>query len=140
MKILDTPFEYKAPNKAIQPRCDLKVYRLGRGQEMFERRDTYVVVFAEPVGYEGVSVTNAAEYIATQVWALSELRTGDYARVLWIEHYPPGALGHVRGLPEESFDLVTFDWERTPQGPVARRPVWRRVSREWVEELVGEPI
>ena len=137
MKVIDKSLKYPGLHRGQVGRCDLRVYQLGRGQELWNPRSTYVIVFSEPLDYDGLSVTNGCERIATAVWALPELREHDYARVLWVEHYPANYLGG--GYPKkESFDLVTFDWERTANGPVARRPVWHRVNREWVEDLIKE--
>lgn len=133
MKISDFSFKYVMRSKSIQPRCDLRIYEIGRGQPS---ASTKIVVFSEPTdGYQGVSVTNAAEIIASEVKAMMFGDT-DIGHILWIEHYPKGSLGHVRGLPDESFDLVTFSW----RGNTANCPVWHRISREWVETLVGEAI
>ena len=64
-KILETSFEYPAWNRGQIGHCDLRVYQLGRGQELFSPRSTYVVIFAEPLDYDGLSVTNGCERIAT---------------------------------------------------------------------------
>lgn len=136
-KVFDGPFEYTMPWKSIQPRCDLRVYQGGRGQGLGEPRCcTAVVIFSEPIDddYEGVSVTNAAEAIVSAV--ATKYKTGA-TRTIWIEHYPK-TYTHSGG----TFDLVTFDWDIIRQGGGfvmrAGRAVWRRVGREWVEELIGE--
>jgi len=78
----------------------------------------------------GMSVTNAFEYIATQVLCQNRLHPG---RVIWIEHYPERG----RDLPE-TLDLVTLEWSEEPDGWTASHPGWRRVSGELVAELLGE--
>jgi hypothetical protein len=41
---------------------------------------------------------------------------------------------------DESFSLITFEWngDLPAQAGRTRSPDWRRVSREWVEGLIGE--
>lgn len=126
MKVAGGSFGYKGLHHR-PARCNLSVYKLGRGQEHLTDA-TYVAVFAEPVEYEGLSVTNGAEKIATAVMESLETTPG---RVIWIEHYPKEL--HWR-KDKESFDVVTFCWEEER----ASRPTWLRVSRAWVEELIKE--
>jgi len=77
------------------------------------------------------SVTNDAEYIAS---ALVQGRVGNPGRLVCVEYYPP--VPEIRD--EETFDLVTFDWEQTQEGWRASNPDWQSVSREWVETLLRE--
>ena len=74
------------------------------------------LVIASETGV-GMSVTNAAELIATEVVNRCNL---DSTRLLFIEHYPKSQRPKPYG---ESFDLVTFTWD----GTTARNPAWRNL-------------
>lgn len=100
-----------------------------------------VVLCSQLLGYYGTSVTNAAEQILVaaitrlqqdvgldhlvpaQRWWQPRLDEDKFIgeivrRILWVEHYPPGA-----GLnPVGSFALVAFDSNL--------HPVWNYVSKE----------
>lgn len=91
-----------------------------------------VLVVSEARDNEGMSVTNAADLIATLV--AKQLRL-DPHRVLWVEHYPV-LYKADQEIHEETFDLVTFEWVEQQAG----FPRWFPVSRRWVEELIKEPF
>jgi len=142
--ILHDSFEYNLPHKSIQPRCDLRVYQLGLARAV-DHRGFFVVVYGEPADYEGYSVTNGAEHIATQLVAsrIGRETIRDRARVLWVEHWPKECQ-RIKTNPE-NFDLVFFDWRWNEcyigtYEPCwcAISPTWHRVSREWLEQLLGE--
>ena len=113
-------FDYKVPYNAFPAFCDVRIYEGGSYGRL------RVAILTELPDNTGMSVTNACEDIATELVRLRGLTPG---YTIWIEHYPD------RHHPE-SFDLITFEWK----GGVARSPDWRRVSREWVEQLVGEAL
>jgi hypothetical protein len=73
--------------------CELTIYR-----------DIQLVVVSETG--EGMSVTNAAVTIATEVVRQYGL---DAKRMLYIEHYAEKQRPQPYG---ESYDLVTFTWDR----------------------------
>jgi hypothetical protein len=102
-----------------------------------------VVVATELPENENTSITNAAEELAADVLA-SYLpdRAGDDRPFVWIEHYPPGP-----GRRDETFDLVTFEHYHPRQELRGGRwrltigvPVWRRLTREQAEALIGGPL
>jgi hypothetical protein len=129
-KTFDEPLNYVGLH-GRPARCDLQVFEIGRGQ--LETR-TAVVIFSEPTdGYISLSVTNGAEKIATETVGSKLVDFCPATRIMWIEYYP----ATVRWRRDkECFDLVTFDWKEER----AHRPVWHRVTREWVEALIGEPV
>lgn len=90
-----------------------------------------IVVLAEPYNYEGMSVTNAAEYIATEVVRRYSLNPD---HVIWIEHYSGNLKWKDSG---ETFDLVTFDWS---EENTARNPDWFHITRETAEGIIGKPV
>lgn len=88
-----------------------------------------VVVLAEPRHYEGMSVTNACEHIATEVVRKYGLNP-HYCT--WIEHYS----AELDWRDKESFALINFNWKDGQ----ASRPDWRHVTRETVEALMGRTV
>lgn len=69
----------------------------------------YIVVMTELDDNPGMSVTNAAEIIATDV--LNILLPGvDPEAMTWIEHYPPRGDAHSLRLPE-TYDLVRMRYD-----------------------------
>lgn len=103
---------FKAVN-GFPSSCDLTILK------------TLQLVVASETG-EGMSVTNAAELIATEVVK----RYGfDPRRMLFIEHYPLS----VRPLPfGESYNLVTFSW----QNGQAENPQWQHMKVDEVTEIL----
>jgi hypothetical protein len=73
--------------------CNIELYRLN---------DYDVVVCTELPENEGMSVTNAAEKVATAVVDGFDLEP---ERLIWIEHYP------VMGEFDETWDSCEFKWE-----------------------------
>jgi len=94
-----------------------------------------LVICTEHPENTGMSVTNAAEALATKVVADYELEPG---RTLFVEHYLPIPVDpdYPQG-PEadsESYAMVILDW--SPNG-VASNPRWSYLSHEQVETLIG---
>jgi len=132
MKIFDGKFEYAMRWKSIQPACHLKIYQVGRQQD-----GTLIVVYSEIPGYDGVSVTNGAEKIATAIHAEPRPSGGNTGRYLFVEHWPVAARHAAK---EDTFDVVTFAWHQDRQQvkEIASSPCWTRVNRAWLELLIGE--
>jgi hypothetical protein len=118
--------------------------------------DLPVVVCTEPDDNAGMSITNAAEYIAAAVLAqnpeifdpfsLGSVPGVGYDKpMIWIEHYQTGA----RGTPEDAatFDIVEFshyepravlragEW-----GKEIGEPSWMPATRQEAEALAGEAL
>jgi hypothetical protein len=128
--------------KYIPPRCRVRIYELIGDHPDTEK--TRVVVYSEPSRdpqkYQGLSVTNGAEHIATALWEQLDVHPD---RTVYVEHYPDERPAVIRESPyasksrldgAESFDLVTFEWTNGK----ASRPNWKPVDREFVEVLIGE--
>ncbi len=89
-------------------------------------RDIQVVVVSETG--EGMSITNAAEIIATQVVKQFGL---DPKRMLFIEHYPEAQ----RPLPYgESYDLVLFSWGKYG---ASSPTTWRHMPTQEFQEILN---
>jgi hypothetical protein len=127
----DFTFSFRLPHHGVEARCQVQIYRQpGRA----------VVVVTELPDNPGVSVTNAAEYIATCILHDHAL---DPDTTIWVEHY------HDRNRPgqhdplfAESWDLVTFNWDyRTSpwqhRSPHATSPRWCPLDREEVDRLIN---
>lgn len=113
---------------------------------VYEHNDTITAIATELDTNEGTSITNMAEYLATELW--HELGTPDLDRFIWIERYQDRGL--VGGIPQytESFDRTTFtvmppEWphqvNQTQHTQVLRDPEWKRITKREVETLIGEP-
>lgn len=105
--------------------CRIRVYQRERGMT--------VVIATELPDNPGTSITNWAEFLATE---LRRRFVAPGAGLAWIEHDPerPGLMGDPP-LPEQ-FDRVRFRWD----GAHDRTPDWRPVSRAQVAALLGEPL
>lgn len=104
--------EYRAPNR-ITSTCLITFY------------PNIPLVIASETGV-GMSVTNAAETIATEVVKRCAIDPG---KLLFVEHYPESQRPKPYG---ESFDLVTFTWD----GTTARNPDWRRLPPDEFEQIL----
>lgn len=105
--------DFKAKN-GYPSRCKITIYRNSQ------------LVIASETG-EGMSVTNAAEIIATEVVKQYGL---DHARMLYVEHYSADQRPKPYG---ESYDLVTFTWDKYG----ARNPDWRHLSTVEIDEILN---
>ena len=118
--------------------CRIRVYR----PEGFPP----VVIATELPENENTSITNIVEELAAEVLArYLEDRMGQERPFVWIEHYPGSVSGGARET--DTYDLVTFSNYRPSQWLEAGRwrvrfgtPAWRRLSREQVERMIGEPL
>ena len=120
-------------------RCRVRLYL---PEEM--ERDASVVICSQVPENTGMSITNAAEYVAAEV--ISGHGLGTTPPPVWIEHYPRSAAERQAGL-KETFDLVAFEdydvrealrdgeWRRT-----VGRPSWKALDRASVEVLIGHPL
>ena len=113
-------FDYSCPN-GLRGRCGVEVTPLPSIMST-------LVVVTELDDNPGMSVTNAAEHLASQFCARKGISPN---RLLWIEHYP--AKGEGRRTIRESWDFVSFgwDWSRGVFG----EPEWRPTDRRRVDAL-----
>lgn len=88
------------------------------------------VIWSEIAENQGMSVTNAAEYLASQ---LQEEFTLDPLETIWIEHY--GAFSYEDGHRKEEYSLVQLSWN------VDRRryekPQWTPLDKIKVDYLIA---
>jgi len=116
--MIDTLFEFKVSSNwvfwgsiaehRLVGRCRLQIYGS-------------LVIATELPDNPGMSITNAAEEIATQVCETYEI----YPQFLtWIEHYL-----HEDSRLEETYDLVRFTWDQDH----FIKPCWQRMTHEQVQ-------
>jgi len=128
MKEVNGRFEYEAEN-GRDAACWVSVYRVLSGVVL-------VLMSQLEDGYQGLSVTNGVETIATEVCKEYDLKQ---AECVFVEHYDHRVDESRKVdslIPDESFDFVEFKW-------VADRacaPRWRSGTKEEVERLVGEKL
>ncbi len=136
-KTLDTMHHFRAQYTRASGRCRIRVYR-----PAFHKLTDYhpgepgrpaLVVATHPWIDAGVSVTNAAEELATYFFH----QLGRPASFRWIEHYPA-----KKGFPYslifwETFDDVTFT--RT-SGDTLVDPRWRSITRDELEAVIKQPF
>lgn len=103
--------------------------------------DVTVVVATEPGYHEegsGTSITNRAEHIATKV---SREKNIPMLKLIWIEHYNAVPLIDK----EETWDLVSFQRQRTPVRGYFERPngemvfvspKWQRLTVEQKDRII----
>jgi hypothetical protein len=156
-------WQFKGPFNKVDSRCKIDIF------EGHNEMAWCLVVICGQLNEEGtgVSVTNACEYIATEVlftraheWALA-LPSNPHGenlnfapvqlvranpllspnRICWIEHYPEG----IYASKNESFDRVTFDLTSRIGGHGNlsgiqfrfEHPKWKRIERATVEGWIG---
>lgn len=115
------------------------VYDRAEGSKaIMNEKAKIVVVYAQPSSdYEGLSVTNGAERIATRLLHLKS-KTVEFKpeTTEYVEYYPPDQ-------DTESFSVVEFRWTemaRTSWNPkqlTATDPGWAPATREDIEQLIG---
>src|SRR5512146_1183266 len=154
-------------NYAFSGAWDVRPVMPGSGRPIEKRSRCDLVIFeapgelplvlaAEPDDHPGMSVTNAVESLASQVWR--ELRPRARDGIRFVEYYPIRDRMYRRrkqqqpdwSVPrehDETFDLVTFEvggtWRDLPSyvgGPsyTLRRPRWQRISRAHVVAWIGD--
>ena len=120
---VDTIHHYQNP--ALQTDdgfCRLRIYGANVGT---------VIVLSELAENLGVSVTNAAAALATEIARIYQL---DPDTTFWIEHY--GAFSYKGGDCDETFDLVTFTWRNR----TASNAEWQRLNSDQLHKLLRESV
>ena len=96
--------------------------------ELWESDTETLVITTELATNEGMSITNAYEWLASQIAQEHRL---DPRRTRFIEHY--GQMSYSRGKTPDTYDLVTLMWNEG----AAADPSWRRLTST---ELAALPI
>jgi hypothetical protein len=116
--------EYDVRWNTVTPRADCFVFEPNELYPLFPGMQ--VVVYSEPENYEGLSVTNGAEQIATALmrqYGIMPFQT------CYVEHYSKAAAPWASPKSKPSFDVVWFTWVVVSPGcPVkieARKPEWK---------------
>lgn len=116
-------YTFKPQANRVEARCGIRVLWAPTGD--------LVVIATELPDNPGMSITNAAEEVATTIYQEYGQGQIEPQQMLWIEHY----LERVSstGLIPESFDLVTFRWD----GRQFTNPDWRRLGAQELAFLTG---
>jgi hypothetical protein len=113
---------------------------------IYDHNQKTIVVATELEDNTGTSITNMAEYIATDIWV--DLGRPPLERFMWIEHYPERGIIAGRPTIKEDFDMVTFEqttWKfgepdhQADYPQVLREPKWKHITKDELERLIGEP-
>lgn len=83
--------------------------------------------------YQGVSVTNGSEHIATE---LARNHGVSPSNTIYVEHYPAFD-NEDRKWGKPSFDIVSWTWTKDNR---AMHPQWKPSTKRQVEAWVGEEI
>lgn len=112
-------YEYKPRHSAIWAKCRLRLY---------DNEGSAIVIATELPDNPGMSITNAAELIATKA-------IGDFGLIpqhtRFIEHWKEQRTAGMH-LPERWAELL-FSWD----GVTAHGARWRPLSKEEIEQLIG---
>ena len=125
MLIYDQVSDFRLPNRP-HLLCHVRI---------FDRKpESPVVVLTEIADNPGASVTNASEYIATELRQRhSLLRSTD---PIWIEHY--NGESYTPGLfAPDRFGIITFNY--SPDKGY-RSPEWRPLAASELQSLLGAPL
>ena len=98
------------------------------GLEVLNHQGFTLVIVTELDDNPGVSVTNFAEHLATQVCRDFKV---DPMKLVWVEYYPE--VGKRPYLFPAHWDTATFEFN-IPGGHI-RRPVWARVPEPQLQAL-----
>ena len=90
-----------------------------------------IIVLSELAENPGVSVTNAAAAIATEIARNYMI---DLDTTIWIEHY--GAFSYKGGDCDETFDRITFTWRNR----TASNAEWKRLTADELHELLPDGV
>ena len=135
--VIDTRHQFHGPH-VPGGICRVRIYR----PEGFPP----VVIATELPESRSISITNIVEELAVEVlMRYLEDRLDQERPFVWIEPYPAPTDGGVREA--DTYDLVAFpDYGVRESREAGHRrfrfdePSWRRLSREQVEQLIGEPL
>ena len=120
---VDTIHHYQNP--ALQTDdgfCRLRIYAADAAT---------VVVISELAENPGVSVTNAAAALATEIARIYDLET---VTTFWVEHY--GAFSYTASGGDETFDLVTFTWRNRTASNVQ----WKRLTADELHAMLPDGV
>ena len=121
MRTVNEVYKYKPVGHGTQARC---------GVQVFETSDRDVLVLTELPNNRGMSVTNCAEQLVTEL--LGRYERLDPSRLTVIEHYP------AKNDYEETLDHVICGFGGL-SGMECVRVTWRRLSKREVERMIGQP-
>ena len=125
-----TPTHPRITHDEFQPFCELV---------FFNFPDKVVIIMSEHPENQGMSVTNASEYIATQILNNPELMRQfphlTRHNVQFVEHYSQAARG--AGYMA-TWDVVSYEWNEERQE--FYNPSWRPCSLNELKELTGNQL
>ena len=94
-----------------------------------------VVILTEIASNPGASVTNASEYIATELRSRHSLLRS--TNPVWIEHY--NGESYTEGLfAPDRFGTIAFAWDANRAA--YRSPEWRPLAASELQTLLGIPL
>jgi hypothetical protein len=120
-------YDYSVAMGWNNPTCHLKIV---------QKADQWIVIFTQvesPIN-QGMSVTNSAEDVATQIVQEFAL---DPQKTLFIEHYPYRGEGL---WDKETWDIVEFTWKKELifwGKHYALDPKWRRIQPKQLMKLIA---
>jgi hypothetical protein len=112
-------------------RCRLRIYAVP-GQRA-------VCIATELPDNPGTSITDRAEGLATIAFCIAILQfRASEDGIVWIEHHPGRPDDPIEAFRQDLYSRVKFDWDAEQ----ARfcNPRWEHVTRETVEDLIGQPL
>lgn len=129
-KICDTLYAYRPPTGRVA-QCRLRIYE----PESTAADQRPLVIATELAANPGMSITNAVETLAQQVWHDLLPHTSSF---IWVEHYPPRYPDRDgRPTVAEDFSAVTFHLSRSGH---LSNPRWRPLPRPTVEVWIGHAL
>jgi hypothetical protein len=100
--------------------------------QILQDKTTTIVIATELATNPGMSITNAAEVLASKVVRQFHL---DPKTTRFIEHYGQESYDHEEGRKRaDTFDEITFSWN----GTVATEPKWKPIKAEEATKLANK--
>lgn len=122
--ILDTQLTIQVPVIKAPTICSVTIYHIGHNR--------YVVVISELDDNPGKSITNASEYIATELKKSAKLSNAD---VTWVEHYTDWVtLENFTRQRRHEYDTVEYTWNDNK----ASNPKWLPLDEDAFKKLIEE--
>ncbi len=99
---------------------------------ILQNRTTTIVIATELATNPGMSITNAAEVLASKIVKQFHL---DPKNTRFIEHYGQESYDYEKGRERaDTYDVITFTWKDT----TALQPVWRPADAKEMQKLLKQ--
>ncbi len=119
--LTDETFQFTNPHNCAISQCRVRIYG---------HPEWAMVIWTEIAENQGLSVTDAAEYLASQI---QDRFTLDPLETLWIDHY--SAFSYKDSDRKQEYSLVQLRWN--PDERSYSNPEWSYLEKVQVDYLIA---